>query len=167
MFLPPEHTDAHWHKLLCHCEFGLNQHVQYECPHTPLGYSLTCSSMLTPHIQRKARGLWSFCSTRKWFVALFAPLKEKWMCAERTADMLSSNCYSSRGCISAVISYLGPPAVQPGWIRGLSGDVTHPLVVMPQLRHKLWKSDCCCWQNMIQHLQLASGWFCWGFRPVN
>lgn len=47
---------------------------------------------------------------------LFAPLK-----AERTEGMLCSDCY-----VPVVIAYLDPPAAQPGWIKGLSVDVTRP-----------------------------------------
>lgn len=57
----------------------------------------------------------------------------------RAVDMLCGHCHSSYIYISVVTAYLGPPAVQPGWIKGLSGDVTHPLAAM--LEHQIAVAD--------------------------
>lgn len=37
--------------------------------------------------------------------------------------------FSASSYISVVTAYLDPPAVQPGWINRLVGDVTHPLAI--------------------------------------
>lgn len=120
--------------------------------------ALQCIKPLTyaQSFQKNVRGQWlkKQLFPVKTICSIICSIKSRnGMRRRELADTHRSDRFDGWRYVSVVIPYLGPPAVQPGWIKGLSGDVTHPLAATLEVQHKLWLSDSCCRQDMTHHPQ--------------